>query len=114
MFKKWLTRIVDKWRMDEWEKNEPESTEHIRKRKKFGQKTNSSSIAVKSHHRVSHNFDDNSVITFKVYGANGGKIVEALRYDDKRDNEVIKLYIIEETADFTESLSRIVTLEYLR
>ncbi len=114
MFKKWLTRIVDKWRMDEWEKNEPESTEHIRKRKKFGQKTNSSSIAVKSNHRVSHNFDDNSVITFKVYGANGGKIVEASRYDDKRDNEVIKLYIIEETADFTESLSRIVTMEYLR
>ena len=114
MFKKWLTRIVDKWRMDEWEKNEPESTEHIRKRKKFGQKTNSSSIASKSHHRVSHNFDDNSVITFKVYGANGGKIVEASRYDDSRDNEVIKLYIIEENADFTESLSRIVTLEYLR
>ena len=114
MFKKWLTRIVDKWRMDEWEKNEPESTEHIRKRKKFGQKTNSSSIASKSHHRVSHNFDDNSVITFKVYGANGGKIVEASRYDDSRDNEVIKLYIIEENADFTESLSRIVTMEYLR
>ena len=114
MFKKWLTRIVDKWRMDEWEKNEPESTEHIRKRKKFGQKTNSSSIASNSHHRVSHNFDDNSVITFKVYGANGGKIVEASRYDDSRDNEVIKLYIIEENADFTESLSRIVTMEYLR
>jgi hypothetical protein len=49
-----------------------------------------------------------------VYGANGGKIVEASRYDNNRDNEVIKLYIIEENADFTESLSRIVTMEYLR
>ena len=116
MFKKWLTRIVDKWRMDEWEKNEPESTEVWGGGRKKHRQTLSSGNKTpsNSHHRVSHNFDDNSVITFKVYGANGGKIVEASRYDDSRDNEVIKLYIIEENADFTESLSRIVTMEYLR
>ena len=114
MFKKWLIRLADKWRLDAFEGCVPEIEISNSRRKKFGQKTNSSSIAPKSHHRVSHNYDDNSVITFKVYGANGGKIVEASRYDDSRDNEVIKLYIIEENADFTESLSRIVTLEYLR
>jgi hypothetical protein len=64
--------------------------------------------------RVTHNYDDDSVISFKVYGANGGKIVEAGRYNDKHDQERIKLYIIDENADFAESLSRIVTMEYLR
>ena len=113
MFKKWLIRLADKWRMDEWEDCVPEPKQvwgggRI-KRNQTGNKTPS-----KSNQRVSHNYDDDGVITFKVYGANGGKIVEASRYDNNRDNEVIKLYIIEETADFTESLSRIVTMEYLR
>lgn len=64
--------------------------------------------------RVEHNYDDESVITFKVYGANGGKIVETSRYDDKKDSESIRRYVIDENADLTESLSKIVTLEYMR
>lgn len=67
-----------------------------------------------SPHRVEHNYDDDSIITFKIYGANGGKIVETARYDDKRDNESIRRYVIDENADLAESLSKIVTLEYLR
>ena len=116
MFKRWLTRLVDKWRLDAFEGCVPNpETNWTGGRKKRRQTLSSGNkTPSNSHHRVSHNFDDNSVITFKVYGANGGKIVEASRYDDSRDNEVIKLYIIEENADFTESLSRIVTMEYLR
>ena len=64
--------------------------------------------------RVEHNYDDESVITFKVYGANGGMIVETSRYDDKKDNESIRRYVIDETANVGESIGRIVTLEYLR
>lgn len=64
--------------------------------------------------RVEHNYDDASVITFKVYGANGGMIVETSRYDDKRDNEQIRRYVIEEGANLSESLGKIVTLEYMR
>ena len=71
-------------------------------------------IAVASNRRVEHNYDDESVITFKVYGANGGKIVETARYDDKRDNEFIRRYVIDENADLAESLAKIVTMEYLR
>ena len=70
--------------------------------------------AVASVRRVEHNYDDESVITFKVYGANGGMIVETSRYDDKRDNEFIRRYVIDENADTAESIARIVTLEYLR
>lgn len=64
--------------------------------------------------RVEHNYDDETVITFKVYGANGGKIVETSRYDDKKDNESIRRYVIDENADLAESLGKIVTMEYLR
>jgi hypothetical protein len=115
MFKKWLIRLADKWRMDEWEDTMPEPTQSWAGRKKRGMTISSGNkTPSKSNQRVSHNYDDDGVITFKVYGANGGKIIEASRYDDKSDNERIKLYIIEENADFTESLSRIVTMEYLR
>ena len=69
---------------------------------------------ISSNRRVEHNYDDETVITFKVYGANGGKIVETSRYDDKKDNESIRRYVIDENADLAESLGKIVTMEYLR
>jgi hypothetical protein len=69
---------------------------------------------VTSTRRVEHNYDDESVITFKVYGANGGKIVETSRYDDKKDTEGIRRYVISEDDDLAESLGKIVTMEYLR
>jgi hypothetical protein len=69
---------------------------------------------VPSTRRVEHDYDDESVITFKIYGANGGKIVETSRYNEKRDNESVRRYVIDENADLAESLSKIVTMEYLR
>jgi succinylarginine dihydrolase len=71
-------------------------------------------LGASSNRRVEHNYDDESVITFKVYGANGGKIVETARYDDKKDNESIRRYVISEDDDLAESLGKIVTMEYLR
>ena len=70
--------------------------------------------AVASTRRVEHNYDDESVITFKVYGANGGRIVETSRYDEKRDTEGIRRYVISEDADLADSLAKIVTVEYMR
>ena len=64
--------------------------------------------------RVEHNYDDRGVITFKVFGANGGMIVETARYDEKRDTEGINRYVISDDADLAESLGKIVTLEYMR
>lgn len=70
--------------------------------------------SINSNRRVEHNYDDETVITFKVYGANGGKIVETSRYNDKKDNESIRRYVIDENSDLAESLGKIVTMEYLR
>ena len=71
-------------------------------------------VSIPGNARVEHNYDDRSVITFKVYGANGGMIVETARYDEKRDNEVIGRYVISDDADLVESLGKIVSMEYLR
>jgi hypothetical protein len=70
--------------------------------------------ATSSTRTVAHNYDDDTVINFKVYGANGGKIVETSRYDDQKDNESVRRYVIDESADLAESLAKIVTMEYLR
>lgn len=64
--------------------------------------------------RVEHNYNDRSVITFKVFGANGGMIVETNRYDEKMDTEAISRYVISEDADLSDSLGKIVTMEYMR
>ena len=114
MFKKWVIRLADKWRIDEWEDTVPEPKQVWGGGRKQHSQTLSSGNKTPSHQRISHNYDDDGVITFNVYGATGGKIVEASRYNDKHDNERIKLYIIDENADFTESLAKIVTMEYLR
>ena len=67
-----------------------------------------------SNRRVEHNYSDRSVITFKVFGANGGMIVETNRYDEKMDTEAIGRYVISDDADLAESLGKIVSMEYLR
>jgi hypothetical protein len=106
-FKRWLLRWADNVRQDSMllEVAEP-------KRSRRG---NKHSIGINpTPRRVEHNYDDQSVINFKVYGANGGKIVETSRYDEKKDNESIRRYVIDENADLGESLSKIVTMEYLR
>jgi len=64
--------------------------------------------------KVEHNYNDRSVITFKVFGANGGMIVETNRYDEKMDAEAIGRYVISDDADLAESLGKIVSMEYLR
>ena len=113
MFKRWLIRLAHKWEYELEDVVVAEPTQ-VRSRKRWIGGSGGNSSTIKQQQRVSHNYDDESVISFKVYGANGGKIVEAGRYNDKHDQERIKLYIIDENEDFAESLSRIVTMEYLR
>ena len=64
--------------------------------------------------RVASNFDDVNVYNFTIYGANGGHIVEVMRYDEKNDNERANRYIIADTESLTDSIGRIVTMEFLR
>lgn len=64
--------------------------------------------------KVRTQYEDDGTINFRIYGANGGKIVETVRYDAKMGREKTSLYIIADGDDFHESVSKIITLEYLQ
>jgi len=64
--------------------------------------------------RVASSYDDEQVYNFTIYGANGGHIVEVVRYDEKKDRERVHRYVVAEGDDLSTSLGKIVTMEYLR
>lgn len=66
------------------------------------------------------NKNDNRVITFRIYSAHGGKIVETERFAEdtgkqyREDTRKIEMYLINDNEDLTEALGKIVTMEYLK
>ena len=64
-------------------------------------------------------YDDPKSMHFNIISANGGKIIEIIRYkkstNNSHDNErTHTLHVIPEDDNLTESLGRIITLESLR
>jgi hypothetical protein len=111
----WFNKLITKWAERIHHRQLDDMVVPDELLSKRSRRSNKHSIGINSTpRRVEHNYDDESVINFKVYGANGGKIVETSRYDDKKDTESIRRYVIDENADLGESLSKIVTMEYLR
>ena len=106
---KWFDRWFYKQVRKAWDNPSIEVLDDTPKRSRLSRGT-----AISSNRRVEHNYDDESVITFKVIGANGGMIVETVRYDDKKDGESIRRYVIDENSDVADSLAKIVTVEYMR
>jgi len=64
--------------------------------------------------RVAQNYDDENVIHFTLYGASGGKIVEAVRYDPKNDRERVNRYVITDNDAIGDVLAKVVTMECLK
>jgi hypothetical protein len=65
--------------------------------------------------------DDNSSgidlpdpITFKVQAVSGGTIVESRWYDYKKDENRVKLHIINQEENLADSIGKIVTMELLQ
>ena len=53
-------------------------------------------------------------ITFKVQAVSGGTVVETKWYDYKKDEQRVKLYIITQEENLSESIGKIVTMELLQ
>jgi hypothetical protein len=53
-------------------------------------------------------------INFKVQAVSGGTIVESRWYDHKKDENRIKLHIITQEENLSESIGKIVTMELLQ
>jgi hypothetical protein len=53
-------------------------------------------------------------ITFKVQAVSGGTLVESRWYDYKKDENRVKLHIITQEENLSESIGKIVTMELLQ
>jgi hypothetical protein len=53
-------------------------------------------------------------ITFKVQAVSGGTIVESRWYDYKKDEHRVKLHIVTQEENLSESIGKIVTMELLQ
>ena len=53
-------------------------------------------------------------IVFKVQAVSGGTVVESRWYDHKKDESRIKLHIITQDENLSESIGKIVTMELLQ
>lgn len=53
-------------------------------------------------------------MTFRLFPAQGGTVIEVTHTDNHHGRQNTKLYLIDERDDFTESISKIVTLERLK
>lgn len=60
-----------------------------------------------------HTPDVDPTMNFKVYNANGGKIVEFRQYDRVKDQSQNKLYIISEDEDFGDAIKKIAMMHLL-
>ena len=81
---------------------------------------------LRSQGNISVSFDDelcddspNSIdlpdpITFKVQAVSGGTVVESKWYDHKKDEQRVKLHIITQDENLSESIGKIVTMELLQ
>ena len=56
----------------------------------------------------------NTAMTFGIYNASGGKIVEFRRYDNRTDRTTYSLHIVPDEEDFGELIAKISTMEMLR
>lgn len=63
--------------------------------------------------KVSMHYGSEDTIGFRVYSARGGMVIECITHDTKQDRELVKLHVIPDGDDLAESLSKIITMEYL-
>ena len=58
--------------------------------------------------------ENDPVLTFRIYGANNGKILEFRHYDRKNDRNHNSTYIIEKDKDVGEYVAKCLSLEMLK
>lgn len=64
--------------------------------------------------RESDSVSNDPVLTFRVFGAVGGKVVEFSHYDRRTDRRNCTTYIITDDQDFGERIAKISTMESLK
>lgn len=60
------------------------------------------------------NSERNQRMNFIIHFADGGQVIETTQYDSKRDEHMIKLYVVQEGESISEKLENIICVEALR
>ena len=58
--------------------------------------------------------DYERTISFQIYFAQGGRVIQTRRYDRAKDRSHISLYIVTEDQDLGQEIDKIITMEALR
>lgn len=93
---KWLRNKVIKWVREDWD-NENKKV----------------SISVKNND-YENRPDEEPVLSFRIYSAANGKVLEFRRWDQKADRNTSTTYIVEKDRDIGEYVSKCLSLELLK
>jgi hypothetical protein len=64
--------------------------------------------------RESNEPDHEKSLNFRVWFANGGKVIQTNRYDHHKDRNLTSMYVITDEQDLGREIDKIVTMESLR
>jgi hypothetical protein len=95
---KWLRKKIIQWVREDWDAEYKKSSEK-------GVLVSNSDINVP---------EDDPILTFRIYSANNGQILEFRRYDRKNDRHNNSTYIIEKDRDIGEYINKCLSLELLK
>lgn len=99
MIIKWFKKKFKQWSIEAW------NSERLEKDVPMG-------IGIST--IESHSLRSEPVLSFTIYNAIGGKLVEFRYHDRKNDRVSTQMYIIGKDEDFGEKIAKIATLETLK
>ena len=99
----WFKRMVVKWVREDWDKASNEQDCYPSPKMSRGLNTVST-----------RDVGSDPTLTFKIYNAIGGKVVEFSRYDRQKDRHNHDIYIIGKEEDFGAKIAKIAMLESLK
>lgn len=95
----WLKRRVIKWVREDWDAQYEKNREE--------------GIAL-SPREFDPRPEDDPILTFRIFGAANGQILEFKRYDKKADRNHNSTYIVEKDKDLGEYINKCLSLEMLK
>lgn len=96
-----LKRAVIKWAQNQPIINDNESEQKIR-------------LCSVSNREEGLSNERNQRMNFTIHFADGGQVIETTQYDSKRDEHMIKLYVVQNGESISEKLENIICVEALR
>ena len=93
----WLKRKVIKWVREDWEEERKKNT-----------------VEGISLRESEHSVDADPVLSFRIYSATNGQIIEFRRWDRKADRNYNSTYIVEKDKDLGEYVNKCLSLELMK